>query len=147
MIVVSISGGAGFDYEQCLTVCEQWLDALQPTFDMRLDDGEIQSYSISRERGNERGNPHLQCCYIIKSTITDANRRVNDEKAWLRPIIVEASDITDGKNTGRMCFRLQMKNGKIEEAGYQFGYTLKDKCLEHYLNINGGLATCPTKSV
>lgn len=122
--------GGGFTPDDCFEACEDWMQDLNTEFALRMGDGHVQCFIISLERGEDLGNSHLQCYYVLCSCIADAKQRIEAERKWIRPTCVNANDVP--------C-RVNLLHANLNDKAYCFGYCTKDENLDHFRTFYGGI--------
>ena len=99
---------------------------------LREDDGQITGQIFSRERGEDKREPHLNghidCAVNEGFTFEEAVALVETERKWLREVMVRGND--------RVSFMLTVKVCTRGERAYWHGYDQKDEGLMHYLTFN-----------
>lgn len=123
------------DDESRLQAMAAVLAHLDVEFGMRLSDGQVTAYIFSRERGDELRNPHINGHADI-TTSAEPKAFTRAEKAWLRTIIAQATDIR---------VRLCVRKVKAADHDYGFGYDQKQVGLDHYMSVSGGMSTAQLK--
>lgn len=86
-------GGTEFPDGDRLQACQDFAEALYTAMQIRMSDGQVNLYSISVERGEDKANPHGQGVYGLANVLVDDATAIKREKAWLKKIWASVSTL------------------------------------------------------
>lgn len=120
--------GIEIDDNDRLQTCAQLLQDIRTEMQMRMADGQVRCFLLSRERGETDKNPHINGHYdVVFPRGTDVRASMCAERKWLREILDEA------RGDSHVRVKLTMRKVNAKNRSYAYGYDLKvsGSCTEY----------------